>query len=159
MYFNQRILYQQNFMAPLPRPYTLSYHFILAQTKNLQAAHANILSEKHSMQRKRDLISWPAQLVNQDNKDHQLYGEVGVSIVLNPPDVSLIKEIVSVRPTGLCVTAFPFSLRRILAWLAAGSMRKVWACEASAESGCAAETKTSASWRCEKKWEGKGEEQ
>jgi hypothetical protein len=31
--FQQRIFYQQNFMALLPRPYALFYHFILAQTK------------------------------------------------------------------------------------------------------------------------------
>jgi hypothetical protein len=48
MYFNQRIFYQQKFMALLPRLYALSYYFILAQTKNLQAAHANILSEKQT---------------------------------------------------------------------------------------------------------------
>jgi hypothetical protein len=52
MYFNQPIFYQQKFTALLPRPYALSYHFILAQTRNLQAAHANILSEKHLMHRK-----------------------------------------------------------------------------------------------------------
>jgi hypothetical protein len=41
--------------------------------------------------------------------------------VLNAPEVSPIKEIVGVRPTGLCVAAFAFSLRRILGWLAVGS--------------------------------------